>query len=79
MDPIAYLCLGWPDERPSRPGLESAGWAARTPLESVVMEERWDEAATASAPGPDRAAAIAARDRLDRLSSPRAAWVRWRR
>lgn len=42
-DPIAYLCVGWPDERPVRPGLESAGWASRLPLEAVVMEERWDE------------------------------------
>ena len=74
VDPIAYLCLGWPDERPSRPGLESAGWAARTPLESVVMEERWDEAATAPRPGRT------ARRRSPRAtastgsSSPRAAW-----
>src|SRR4051794_14892279 len=69
-DPIAYLCLGWPDERPSRPGLESAGWAARAPLEAVVMEERWDDAAAAESAGPDRGAAIAARDRLDRLVKP---------
>jgi len=50
-DPIAYLCLGWPDERPVRPGLESAGWSARAPLEEVVMEERWrvDEASPATA------------------------------
>ncbi|HZC12852.1 MAG TPA: 5,6-dimethylbenzimidazole synthase [Thermoleophilaceae bacterium] len=72
VDPIAYLCVGWPDERPVRPGLEAAGWSARTPLEAVVMEERWhgappdrDEAAP-----PDRAAAIDARDRLDRLVKP---------
>jgi nicotinate-nucleotide--dimethylbenzimidazole phosphoribosyltransferase len=38
---IAYLCLGWPDERPLRPGLEAAGWSARMPLEAVVMDERW--------------------------------------
>ena len=25
VDPIAYLCLGWPDERPERPGLEAGG------------------------------------------------------
>ncbi|MDQ3723341.1 MAG: 5,6-dimethylbenzimidazole synthase, partial [Actinomycetota bacterium] len=39
VDPIAYLCVGWPDERPVRPGLEAGGWAARLPLEDVVMEE----------------------------------------
>jgi nicotinate-nucleotide--dimethylbenzimidazole phosphoribosyltransferase len=43
VDPIAYLCIGWPDERPVRPGLEAAGWSARVPLEQVVMNERWDE------------------------------------
>ncbi len=100
-DPIAYLCIGWPDERPARPGLESAGWSARAPLDAVVMEERWrvdeptpppgDDGArppdrsipgrigaggaqeTRPAPpgaGPDRAAAIAARDRLDQLVKP---------
>jgi nicotinate-nucleotide--dimethylbenzimidazole phosphoribosyltransferase len=77
-DPIAYLCLGWPDERPSRPGLESAGWSARMPLHDVVMEERWREvpapadapAGAGAAPGPDRAAVIAARDRLDALVKP---------
>ncbi|HEX5610557.1 MAG TPA: 5,6-dimethylbenzimidazole synthase [Solirubrobacterales bacterium] len=41
VDPIAYLCLGWPDERPVRPGLEASGWSSRMPLEDVVMDERW--------------------------------------
>jgi nicotinate-nucleotide--dimethylbenzimidazole phosphoribosyltransferase len=81
VDPVAYLCLGWPDERPDRPGLEAAGWSARMALGDVVMEERWRsraaEAARALAPpeaapasGPDRTAAIAARDQLDRLVKP---------
>ncbi len=43
VDPIAYLCLGWPDERPARPGLETAGWSSRMPLEDVVMRETWEE------------------------------------
>lgn len=75
VDPIAYLCVGWPDERPVRPGLEAAGWAARLSLDGVVMHERWEGGAgTDAAPrpevGPDREAAIAARDRLDRLVKP---------
>jgi nicotinate-nucleotide--dimethylbenzimidazole phosphoribosyltransferase len=75
VDPIAYLCVGWPDERPLRPGLEAAGWSARAPLEQVVMRERWrgaeDGRPTGGKPaGPDRAAAIAARDRSDRLVKP---------
>ncbi len=82
-DPIAWLCVGWPDERPVRPGLEAAGWASRMPLDAVVMEERWEEPAPAAAAapatevppapppaGPDRAAAIDARDRLDQLVKP---------
>lgn len=77
VDPIAYLCLGWPDERPVRPGLEAAGWSSRLALDAVVMDERWREDAgpqrtriTAPGAGPDRAAAIAARDRLDQLVKP---------
>jgi nicotinate-nucleotide--dimethylbenzimidazole phosphoribosyltransferase len=87
VDPIAYLCVGWPDERPVRPNLEVAGWSSRLPLDAVLMHERWREsqaddaagdgpskradARAASAPtGPDRAAAIAARDRLDQLVKP---------
>jgi nicotinate-nucleotide--dimethylbenzimidazole phosphoribosyltransferase len=73
-DPIAYLCLGWPDERPVRPGLESAGWSSRMALHEVVMEERWTQSeapATAQPSGkPLREAAIAARDRLDQLVKP---------
>lgn len=102
VDPIAYLCVGWPDERPVRPGLEAAGWACRMPLQEVVMAERWQErrpsagsdapqrtgapptrGGRAGTPRPaqdagidreaaitDREAAIAARDRLDRLVKP---------
>jgi nicotinate-nucleotide--dimethylbenzimidazole phosphoribosyltransferase len=73
VEPIAYLCLGWPDERPERPGLEAAGWAARLPLDEVIMRERWpDEAPVGEHPEftTDRAAAIAARDRLDQLVKP---------
>jgi nicotinate-nucleotide--dimethylbenzimidazole phosphoribosyltransferase len=50
-DPIAYLCIGWPDERPVRPSLEASGWSQRMPLEAVLMRERWHEA-----PERDRAA-----------------------
>jgi nicotinate-nucleotide--dimethylbenzimidazole phosphoribosyltransferase len=75
VDPVAYLCVGWPDERPQRPGLEAAGWASRLALDEVVMQERWREAPDAETPagapaGPDRAAAIDARDRLDQLVKP---------
>jgi nicotinate-nucleotide--dimethylbenzimidazole phosphoribosyltransferase len=85
VDPIAYLCLGWPDERPVRPSLEAAGWSARLPLDAVVMHERWREEEVqpvqlntapnavpevATLPGPDSTAAISLRDRLDQLAKP---------
>ncbi len=76
VDPIAYLCVGWPDERPVRPGPGAAGGSSRLPIEAVVMEERWGDkgigvSVEARRPGePDRAAVIAARDRLDRLVKP---------
>jgi nicotinate-nucleotide--dimethylbenzimidazole phosphoribosyltransferase len=80
VDPLAYLCLGWPDERPVRPGLESAGWSARMALDEVVMPERWSEpsgappgSARSAGPArfaPDRRAQIASRDRLDELVKP---------
>jgi nicotinate-nucleotide--dimethylbenzimidazole phosphoribosyltransferase len=76
VEPVAYLCIGWPDERPVRPGLEAAGWAQRAPLDAVVMAERWmagtepEPAAEPRRPELDRASAIAARDRLDRLVKP---------
>lgn len=72
VDPIAYLCVGWPDEQPVRPTLEAVGWSRRLPLRAVVMHERWqgEAAAPATAGEVDRRAAIAARDRLDQLVKP---------
>jgi nicotinate-nucleotide--dimethylbenzimidazole phosphoribosyltransferase len=72
VEPVAWLCVGWPDERPVRPGLERAGWAARRPLEEVVHHERWPATGVAAepAPVPDAAARIAARDRADLLVKP---------
>ncbi|MCW2957345.1 MAG: cobT [Solirubrobacterales bacterium] len=75
VEPMAYLCLGWPDERPTRPGLEAAGWSARLPPADVVMRETWDERDVAPpanrfVPAVDRDAAIAARDRSDQLIKP---------
>jgi nicotinate-nucleotide--dimethylbenzimidazole phosphoribosyltransferase len=75
VDPMAYLCVGWPDERPVRPGLESAGWSERLPLAAVVMRETWEERdvtppANRASRAPDREAAAAARDRSDRLIKP---------
>jgi nicotinate-nucleotide--dimethylbenzimidazole phosphoribosyltransferase len=49
--PVAWLCLGYPDERPTRPGLEVLGWERRRPLEEFVYSERWHEPATAAPEG----------------------------
>jgi nicotinate-nucleotide--dimethylbenzimidazole phosphoribosyltransferase len=72
VEPVAWLCVGWPDERPVRPGLERAGWAQRRPLADVVHHERWPAGAAdpRPAPVPDAAARIAARDRADLLVKP---------
>jgi len=52
--PVAWLCLGYPDERPARPGLEAAGWLQRRPLDELVHTERWggDSGASNGAPAP---------------------------
>ena len=55
--PVAWLCIGYPDERPVRPGLEASGWGVRHPLERHVFAERWDPEAT----DPEQAAEAAAR------------------
>jgi nicotinate-nucleotide--dimethylbenzimidazole phosphoribosyltransferase len=50
--PVAWLCIGYPDERPERPGLEAAGWERRRRLAGFVHQERWsDRAAVAAADG----------------------------
>jgi nicotinate-nucleotide--dimethylbenzimidazole phosphoribosyltransferase len=41
--PVAWLCVGYPDERPTRPGLEAAGWERRRALEGFVFSEHWGE------------------------------------
>jgi nicotinate-nucleotide--dimethylbenzimidazole phosphoribosyltransferase len=71
VEPVAWLCVGWPDERPRRPGLERAGWAQRRPLADVIHHERWPgDAPGTGAPMPDAVARIAARDRADLLVKP---------
>jgi nicotinate-nucleotide--dimethylbenzimidazole phosphoribosyltransferase len=65
VDPIAYLCVGWPDERPVRPGLESSGWAQRIDIGRVVMQERWQEA-----PSPVTPADMDRRRRADAHAPP---------
>jgi 5,6-dimethylbenzimidazole synthase len=39
--PVAYLCLGHTDEFYKEPMLETAGWANRTPLDSLIYYNKW--------------------------------------
>jgi nicotinate-nucleotide--dimethylbenzimidazole phosphoribosyltransferase len=74
VETLGWLCVGWPDERPPSPGLERHGWSERTPLEAVVVEERWPAAGAPPAPvshmaGPSPSAVVAGRDEGDRRLS----------
>ena len=55
--PVAYLCLGWPEQLRTRPMLEEAGWRERLSMNGVVRLERWDGVPEA---GSAAAAAVAA-------------------
>ncbi len=39
--PVAYLTVGYPEEFPEKPLLESVGWRERLPLEELVFYERY--------------------------------------
>ena len=45
--PIAYLCLGYVDEFPPEPELQTAGWLPRLPLGQIVRYEKWNSPPTA--------------------------------
>jgi 5,6-dimethylbenzimidazole synthase len=55
--PVAYLCLGWPQQLRPRPMLEEAGWRERLSMQGVVRLERYH---AAPMPGSEAAAAVAA-------------------
>jgi len=71
--PVAWLCIGYPDERPERPGLEAAGWDRRHTLDEHVYEERWPGTMAheiAHVTPSDVRAAVRVRDRSDELVKP---------
>ena len=75
VETLGWLCIGFPDERQTGPGLERYAWSARQPLDELVMTDRWsgfDEPAPprsrVRAPAP--AAIVATRDDTDRLLTP---------
>ncbi len=40
--PVAYLCVGYPEEFPPEPELQTRGWLPRLPLQEVLRYETWD-------------------------------------
>jgi 5,6-dimethylbenzimidazole synthase len=40
--PVAYLCIGYVEEFPDRPVLESAEWAARIPARALLHFDSWN-------------------------------------
>ncbi|MGH7442423.1 MAG: 5,6-dimethylbenzimidazole synthase [bacterium] len=42
--PLAYLCVGYPEAFPDEPMLQSVGWRARLPLDSLVFRDRFGQA-----------------------------------
>jgi 5,6-dimethylbenzimidazole synthase len=39
--PVAYLTVGYPEEFPEKPLLESVGWRERLPLEELIFYEQY--------------------------------------
>ncbi|WP_307864750.1 5,6-dimethylbenzimidazole synthase [Allobranchiibius sp. CTAmp26] len=75
VETLGWLCLGWPDERPTSPGLERAAWSRRTPLQDIVIHERWPSSSSPDAPishlrGPAQDQLVTASDAADDLLSP---------
>jgi 5,6-dimethylbenzimidazole synthase len=39
--PVAYLCVGVPQEFYAEPELQTAGWRGRVPVEELIFHEKW--------------------------------------
>ncbi len=42
VEPVAYLCLGYVDDFPTKPDLEATGWLPRLQLKDVIGYEVWN-------------------------------------
>jgi len=75
VETLGWLCIGYPDERQTGPGLERFGWSKRQPLADLVMTDRWG---SESAPTPPRSrvqapvqqTVVDVRDHADVLLTP---------
>ena len=74
VETLGWLCIGWPDERLTEPGLERVGWSRRRELRDVVIFEHWTGTGPEPPPSRIRAAephaVVAARDESDRMLTP---------
>lgn len=43
IDPVGLISLGYTEEFPPRPLLESSGWRRRIPLAELIFEEQWGQ------------------------------------
>lgn len=74
VEPLGWLCLGFPDERPPTPGLERWGWSRRVPLGEVMAFDRWPDGDPIAPPVsrlvPEGITPTLVRDRHDPMLSP---------
>lgn len=63
--PVAYLCLGFVEQFPDRPTLETAGWLPRLPLGEAVYHDQWNRS-----PSPELARAIETTRLIDDAPPP---------
>ena len=75
VETLGWLCIGYPDERQTGPGLERFGWSKRQPLVDLVMSERWQSEDAPTAPrsrvrAPAQRTVVGVRDHSDDLLTP---------
>jgi nicotinate-nucleotide--dimethylbenzimidazole phosphoribosyltransferase len=74
IEPLGWLCVGYPDERPPSPGLERRGWSHRVPLDDLIAVDSWASAGEIPAPvsrlAPPLSSPTLVRDRHDPILSP---------
>lgn len=75
VETLGWLCIGYPDERQTGPGLERFGWSKRQPLVDLVMTERWQSEGAPTSPrsrvmAPAQRTVVEVRDHADDLLTP---------
>ena len=75
VETLGWLCIGYPDERQTGPGLERFGWSKRQPLADLVMTERWQSDGAPTPPrsrvmAPAQRTVVDVRDHADDLLTP---------